>query len=233
MIYLTYLTTKPSFGTLVARMEDQMSQLQGNQRFFASTRGQIITMLRRSSRTVEELAQALNLTDNAIRAHLATLERDGFVRQLGVRRGSGKPSYVYDLTPEADQLFPKAYVQVLNQLLEALSAQMAPEELKKLMRMVGRRIATKWGSPGGDLRTRLELAVNVVNELGGLGELEQRNGTYYIQGYSCPLAAAVPGHPEVCHLIETLLTELIGVPVREQCERGETARCCFIIATQD
>jgi predicted ArsR family transcriptional regulator len=48
-----------------------------NQRFFASTRGRIVTLLRRSSHTVEELAQALDLTDNAVRAHLATLERDG------------------------------------------------------------------------------------------------------------------------------------------------------------
>ena len=81
---------------------------QRNQRFLASTRGQIITLLRRSSRTVDELAQALNLTDNAVRAHLATLERDGVVQQSGVRRGSGKPASVYDLAPEAEQLFPKA-----------------------------------------------------------------------------------------------------------------------------
>ena len=33
------------------------------QRFFASTRGQIITLLRRSSRTVDELALALDLSD--------------------------------------------------------------------------------------------------------------------------------------------------------------------------
>jgi len=31
--------------------------------------------------TVEELAQALDLTDNGVRAHLTTLERDGIVRQ--------------------------------------------------------------------------------------------------------------------------------------------------------
>jgi predicted ArsR family transcriptional regulator len=50
----------------------------------------MVTLLRRSGRTVEELARALGLTDNGIRAHLAALERDGIVRQRGsVRRGSG------------------------------------------------------------------------------------------------------------------------------------------------
>ena len=46
----------------------------------------MVQLLRRASRTVEELAQALGLTDNAVRAHLATLERDGLVRQGGLRR---------------------------------------------------------------------------------------------------------------------------------------------------
>jgi predicted ArsR family transcriptional regulator len=74
-----------------------------DRRFFRSTRGRIVTLLRRSGRTVEGLARELGLTDNGVRAHLATLERDGVVRQRGsVRRGSGgdKPAYVYELTPE-------------------------------------------------------------------------------------------------------------------------------------
>ena len=49
------------------------------QRFLSSTRGRLVTLLRRSARTVDELAHELGLTDNAVRAHLATLERDGLV----------------------------------------------------------------------------------------------------------------------------------------------------------
>src|SRR5213080_1482715 len=165
-----------------------MSLSNWNKRFFTSTRGQIITLLRRSARTVDELAQILDLTDNAIRAHLATLERDGFVKQRGVRRGSGKPSYVYDLTPEAEYLFPKAYGPVLHQLLDVLSEQMSPEEMEIVLRKVGRSIATKWSTVSGDLRTRLEGAVEILNELGGMAELEACDGyTYCIRGYSCPL----------------------------------------------
>src|SRR5256885_16995615 len=98
-----------------------MPRLQWNQRFFASTRGRIVMLLRRDSRTVDELAQALNLTDNAVRAHLATLERDGFVRQLGERRRSGKPAYIYELSPDAEQLFPQAYGTVILTLLVCLN----------------------------------------------------------------------------------------------------------------
>jgi predicted ArsR family transcriptional regulator len=201
-----------------------------NQRFFASTRGQIITLLRRSSSTVDELAQALDLTDNAVRAHLATLERDGIVQQRGMRRGSGKPAYTYDLAPEAEQLFPKAYGPVLQNVLEVLSERMPTGEVETLLREAGRRIAAGWNVPSGNLRMRLEAAVEVLNELGGMAELEVGDGHYCIRGYSCPLAAVVPGHPAVCRLAETLLTELVGVPVQEHCDNTEIPRCCFTIA---
>src|SRR5438046_9835246 len=103
-----------------------MARKNWNRWFFASTRGQIITLLRRSSRTVEELAQALDLTHTAVRAHLATLERDGLVQHHSERRGSGKPSAVYDLAPAAEYLFPKAYSQLLYQLLGVRPDQMQP-----------------------------------------------------------------------------------------------------------
>jgi predicted ArsR family transcriptional regulator len=158
--------------------------LHGNQRFFASTRGKIVILLRRGSRTVHELAQMLELTDNAVRAHLVTLERDGFVLQQGARRGSGKPSFIYKLAPEAEQLFPKAYDLMLNQLLDSLAEQKTTEEMDNLMRTVGHRLATKWHVPPGDLRTRLEMAVEILNALGGLSELEEHDGTYSIRGRS-------------------------------------------------
>ncbi|MEO7021680.1 MAG: ArsR family transcriptional regulator [Ktedonobacteraceae bacterium] len=198
-----------------------------NQHFFASTRGRIILLLRRATHTVDDLAQDLHLTDNAVRTHLVTLERDGLVCQSGARRGNRKPAIVYSLTPEAEQHFPKAYAPVLQQLLEVLATCMPAEKLEEIMQNVGRRLALQWNIPVGELRVRLQQAVAILNELGGLAELEEHDDTYTIQGYSCPLAAVVPGHPEICQLTRTLLTELIGASVEEQCERGVAAHCCF------
>jgi predicted ArsR family transcriptional regulator len=206
---------------------------QKNLRFFTSTRGKIVTLLRRASRTVEELAQALDLTENAIRAHLAALERDGLIQESGRRRSSSKPASVYTLTPVAEELFPKAYGPVLRQLLEELTERMPAEEVEAILRSTGRRLAAQWPLLRGELQTRVEAAVSVLNALGGLAELERRNGTYVIHGYSCPLAAAVPGHPEVCQLAETLLTSLIDAPVQERCEYGKTLRCHFIVPGTD
>ncbi len=207
-----------------------------NERFFESTRGQVVTLLRRSDHTVEELAQALGLTDNGVRAHLAVLERDGIVRQRGsVRRssGGGKPAYVYELTQEAEDLFPKAYEPTLSRLLDVLSDQLGPEQSEALLRSVGRRLAGGHSVRTNDARARLESAVEIFNELGGLAELEERDGTLVIRGYSCPLAGVSPDHPEVCRMAETMITELAGVPVYEHCDRGERPRCCFEVANSD
>jgi predicted ArsR family transcriptional regulator len=207
-----------------------------DRRFFESTRGRIVTLLRRSGRTVEKLARELGLTDNGVRAHLATLERDGIVRQRGsVRHGSGggKPAYVYELAPEAEDLFPRAYEPVLRRLLDVLREREGEERSEALLRTVGGRLAEERGVPAGDARARLEAAVDVLNELGGLAEFEESDGGLAIRGYSCPLAGVTPDHPEVCRMAETLISELAGVPVQEHCDRGERPRCCFEIVSDD
>jgi predicted ArsR family transcriptional regulator len=192
-------------------------------------------MLRPSKSTVEDLARALDLTDNGVRSHLAVLERDGIVRQRGsVRRssGGGKPAYVYELTREGEQLFPKAYEPTLGRLLDVLSERLGPEESEALLRSVGRRLAEEHDYRRADgAHARLKTAVEVLNELGGLAELEERDGVLVILGYSCPLAGVTPDHPEVCRMAEALVAEVAGVSVKEHCERGERPRCCFEVAS--
>ena len=204
-----------------------------DEKFFESTRGQVVALLRRSERTVEELARALGLTDNGVRVHLAVLERDGIVRQRGsVRRssGGGKPAYVYELTQKAEDLFPKAYEPTLRRLLDVLSERLGSGESEALLRSVGRRLAEEHSTRADGAHARLESAVEVLNELGGLAELEEHDGTLIIRGYGCPLAAVTPDHPEVCRLAEALVAEVAGMPVHERCDRGERPRCCFEVA---
>jgi predicted ArsR family transcriptional regulator len=205
-------------------------------KFFGSTRGRMVTLLRRRGQTVDELAAEVGLTNNGVRAHLATLERDGLVTQQGSVRssnGGGKPAYVYELTQEAEGLFPKAYEPTLRQLLDVLSDQLGPEESEALLRLVGRRLAGEHAARSDGAHARLESAVEALNELGGLAELEERDGALVIQGYSCPLAGVTTDHPELCRMAETMIAELAGVPVHECCDRGERPRCCFEIASAD
>ena len=203
-------------------------------RFFETSKGRILALLRRGSRTVDELAIALGVSDNAVRLHIAALERDGLVQQRGVRPAGpagGKPAYSYDVAPDAERLFTNAYIPVLTQLVGVLAEQMAPPKLEALLREVGRRLAGAKGGRSGDLRSRAEVAATILTEMGGVVDVEEGEGTIVLRGYSCPLADAVRAHPGTCHATESLVAQVVGTPVKECCERGERPRCRFEIRT--
>lgn len=198
-----------------------------DERFLASTRGRVAALLRRGDRTVDELAGELGLTDNAVRAHLAALERDGLAAQGEPRRGGGKPAFTYQLTPAAERLFPKAYGLILSELVAVLADRLPPDELDAALRDVGHRLASGQPASTGDLRARLDAAAALLAGLGGAAEVKEAHGQFVIQGCNCPISAAVEGSPDACRIAETLLSDLLGVPVRQTCDPGPPPRCRF------
>jgi predicted ArsR family transcriptional regulator len=204
----------------------KMKRTKLDKRFFGSTRGRIVTLLRGTTRTVNELAEELDLTDNAVRAHLLSLERDGLIKQSGVQRGTRKPHFAYELTGEADNLFPKAYDALLNQLIAVLKRRFTPEVLKNVLREVGRSLGGNQTS-GGDLESRVGRGLMALEAIGGSARVEKEDGQLFIRSRSCPLATAVAEHPEVCRLAESLLTQVIGAKVRARCNREGSPQCAF------
>ena len=200
-------------------------------RLMESTRGKILDLLRAGEQTVNELAAALKLTDNAVRAHLLSLERDGLIHQSGTQPGFRKPHATYALTPEAEQIFPKAYGVLLDLILIVISRQLSPKELRAAMREVGKRVADNhMGAVRGKSRNqRIEVALRILKELGGSATFEESEGKHFICGNGCPLAAATSRHPEACLIAESLLSQIVGVPVKEHCIHGGTPSCRFEI----
>jgi predicted ArsR family transcriptional regulator len=204
-----------------------------DKRFLESTRGRIVALLRGTTKTVNELAEELGLTDNAVRAHLLSLERDGLVVQSGLQRGIRKPHFAYELTPEAEKIFPKAYDAIVNSLIAVLKERLASPDLEEVLREVGRSLAGNQ-TPDGDLESRAGQALIALEAIGGAARLEKEGEKLLIKSRSCPLAAAVAEHPEVCQLAEALLFEIVGAKVREHCDRENVPRCRFeIIKSED
>ncbi|HEX5438965.1 MAG TPA: helix-turn-helix domain-containing protein [Gemmatimonadaceae bacterium] len=202
-----------------------------SEKFYESTRGRIIHLLRRSGATVDQLARALGLTNNAVRVHLATLERDGIIEQRTAEPTGavGKPAYRYRIAPDVEPLFSHAYAPVLDQLLDVLTEHMSPDQVDSVMQAVGQRLAAARAIPAGDTRARAEGATRVLGELGGIAQLEEHDGTLTIRGASCPVSSTVRNHPEVCRAVEALVAELVGAPVQQHCEHSDRPRCCFEI----
>jgi predicted ArsR family transcriptional regulator len=209
-----------------------MRRIAWDNRFFASTRGRVLALLRRGPSTVDELAEQLEVTDNAVRSHIAALERDGFVAQEGVRRGVGKPAWLYGLTTDAERLFPKPYADVLDTLLGVLSERLPAAELDGALVEVGRRLAATLPAATGTTEERLPAAIDAIADLGGMAELDISDHTIVIRGYDCPIAGAVRGNPDACRVVESLLSEMLGAPVETCCDRSDSPRCCFAVARQ-
>ena len=197
-----------------------------------TTRGRVVALLRQGDMTVDELAAALGLTDNAVRAHLVSLERDGLVRPAERRGGRvGKPATSYRISPDVELLLSKAYLPLLTGLLEALGNRLPAEQLLPLLREAGNRMAAGLEQPRGDLGRRVQAASQLLNQLGGLSSVEQVDGgKFVIRSRGCPVGAAVRERPEVCQAIVALLADLTGAQVQSCCQRGERPSCCFDVA---
>lgn len=202
-------------------------------RFHESTRGKIVALLRRGPRTVEELAGELELTDNAVRLHLGTLERDGVVAAKGVRRGGGvgKPATEYEISAAAEPSFSEAYIPFLTSLLASVGEKLGSTELRAIMRDVGRRLAAANPEVGGDPHAKAQRASQILNALGGVTTVEKETGgRYAVRGCSCPLSVAVNERAEVCLAVQTMLRDVTGLTVKEDCDRSERPRCHFVLA---
>lgn len=198
------------------------------EKLIGDTRGRLLALLRRSRQTVSELARVVGISDNAVRGHLAALERDGMVAEAGVRRSTGgKPAQEYDLTREAEELFPKAYAFVLGELIRVLEHERGPDGAAAMMREVGRRAAAACADAGGDLEGRVEAAAAMLRSLGGDVEVKRTDSGWRLQGYGCPLSGVVADHPEACALAQALVEEITGRRVAECCEREGRPRCGF------
>jgi predicted ArsR family transcriptional regulator len=216
---------------ILERRGEPVKSTKFGQNFFDSTRGQVLGLLRRGVATVEELSAELQLTDNAVRAHLTTLERDGLVARRGTQRGLRKPHVHYALTTEAEQLYPKAYSTLFNQLLAILKQRLEPEDLEAILGEVARSLAAgNTARENETVESRAQRAVAALESVGGAPALKNQDDKLLILSVtSCPFDVSVSLHPEVCGLAEAFLSEVTGLKIKEHCRKGEHPQCSFEI----
>lgn len=214
-----------------------MNKTRLGERFFESTRGRVVRLMRGRVLTVNDLVAELGMTDNAVRAHLVTLERDGLIRQAGTQPGFRKPHFAYELTPEGEKLFPKSYDALLNTLLDVLKQKLSGRELVNILHEVGRKAASAFSgrssesASSSDQLARAAIAVKVLEDLGGAPRLEETGNKIMIHSASCPFADAVEQHPEVCHVAEALVGQITGGRVHEKCDKtAHPPSCSFEIS---
>ena len=197
-----------------------------------ASRARLIALLREGGMTADDLASKLDVSTNAVREHLAGMERDGVIRRAGQRRRATRPAQIFELTPETEQFLSVAYVPLAVHLVRVVAATLPVERVNRLMREAGKRLAADVAprTRPRQLAARVALASQLLNEHLGAVTRVERNGNYTIRGAACPIAAVTGQYPMVCLAIESFVAEVVDRPVQEQCERAGRARCCFQIS---
>ncbi len=198
-----------------------------------ATRARLLALLREGAWTVDDLAERLGVTDNAVRFHLDALERAGTVRKEGVRRirGAGQPASLFSLSAGGEEAFSQAYAPVLIACLDELRDQTSAPQLVAFLKRVGKRLARDIGHSTGSLSSRVTGASDLLNSLGGLTAVEKSGGAYRIVGRACPLSTAVEADHCVCAAVTSLVAEVVGAEVTERCDRSGRPKCCFEISS--
>lgn len=201
--------------------------------FFQTTRGHIVERLKRvGASTAVELARPLGLTANAVRQHLARLERDGYVAERSVRRGKTKPSFLYSLTPHGDELFPQRYNALLRVVLNELQREEGPHRVDELFRKIGERSARKYADrfAGKGAAERVGELTKILQERGVVADYEPSADGFVLREHNCPFKDVVAEHPQICTVVHTLMEELLPGKTehRTSIARGDDA-CEFHI----
>jgi predicted ArsR family transcriptional regulator len=197
---------------------------------FGSRRADVVKFLQRGLSTVSELAAHLHLTDNAVRSHLAALEREGLVTRRGSQPGKRRPHEVFQLTARAHKHLLQASDVTLNALIKTMKQRFSEQQLRQLLRNGGDELAARFATTGRTLHTRAQNAARLLNALGGSARVEKDGNRFCIRSQGCPLNNVVAEHPETCQLMESFLARALKADVREHCDRGKRSRCRFSIS---
>jgi DeoR family transcriptional regulator, suf operon transcriptional repressor len=194
-----------------------------------STRDIILRTIRQQHRaTVNELAEAADVSPVTVRHHLNALQADSLLETESVRRKVGRPYHVYSLSEKGLELFPKRYASLSMRLLEELKHQFPAEVVQNIFHGVVEGIIDEHRPAFEALgfEGRLRYLVELLAEEGFLARWEKRDGRYHLTEYSCPYRMLGDEHVEVCSLDRDLIVAVLNTEVTQHSCMLSGDTCC-------
>ncbi|HET7092436.1 MAG TPA: winged helix-turn-helix transcriptional regulator [Thermomicrobiales bacterium] len=165
------------------------------------SRRRILEHVKRHGESVADaIAGELGVTTSGVRQHLTALERDGWLAHRVARGGAGRPKHLFALTPAGDALFPRAYAELTNELLDYVE----DEDPALLTRIFDRRAArrlqrTRARAAGLPFADRVRVVAEVLDEDGYLADFAPANdGGFVITEHNCAVLAVAARHRHAC-----------------------------------
>ncbi|HWW45483.1 MAG TPA: helix-turn-helix domain-containing protein [Acidimicrobiia bacterium] len=167
-----------------------------------SRRSLLYALRRRGEATAEQLAEQLGVTLSGVRQLLSALQDDGLVESVAATKtGRGRRPLVYSLTPRADTLFPKAYGELTNELLDyvADTDQRLVDDV--FARRRDNRVAAAQArlEPKRSLGAKVAELTRILDEDGYLATHERvGTGVWRIVEHNCAIWAVAQRYGQAC-----------------------------------
>jgi predicted ArsR family transcriptional regulator len=200
------------------------------------TRQRIVELLKeRGQATVEELAEAVGLTQMAVRHHLNVLQGENLVATSSVRhkRQPGRPQQLYGLTESADELFPEGYYHLAGYLLDEIKCTLGADGLDKLLSRVADKMVAEAPSshPGRSPEERLSRLTQFLRDKGFTARWGRDGNDYVIRLATCPYRQVAREHHQVCRLDMQIIKDMLNVePIRVTCIASGDEYCAYRIS---
>lgn len=188
------------FFSRKAAVRRYTGNMNGLEHLPATRRSLLGHMKRRGEARADALAAQAGITVQATRQHLTALERDGLVTHSVERKGPGRPTHLYALTAAGDALFPRAYAELTNELLDYVEKE-DPALLQRIFdRRADRRLAAaRERTRNASFGTKVKEVAAILDEDGYLADFEERpDGTYLIREHNCAVLSVAQRYGHAC-----------------------------------
>ena len=182
----------------------------------------------------DQLAERLGASRTGVLQQLRALEDANLVIRQTVRHGVGRPRHLYDVTADAQDLFPSNYDALAAGLLAAIEAVGGDDLLDQVFaarrRQLGARVREHMAahmSSEAPLADRVrELAV-IQADQGYLADTILGNdGTIRLREHNCAIYHIAMGSPAACQAELELFAEVLGAEVVREQHIASGDRCC-------
>jgi predicted ArsR family transcriptional regulator len=199
----------------------------------SETRMRILQLLKmRASMTVGQLTDALHISQMGVRQHLAILEAERLVEHYQEKQGRGRPPHVYQLTDEANSLFPTTYANFAVGLMHEVAKFNGPGFINKVFRerMKAQLETYQLRLKGKTLSERVKELARIRDEEGYMARFDENEDDYVLIEHNCPIAVIAEEYPHVCEIELALFRQSLGAKiVREEHLMQGSHRCCYRI----
>lgn len=207
----------------------------------SALRHDILVHLRQAGPTSPDgLAAALNASRTGVLQQLYALEEAGLVSHAAEKHGVGRPRHLYDVTPDAQGLFPADYGGFASGLVKAIEAVGGADLLEQVFaarrRQIGDRIRRRMAEGLPDdagVEERVRFLALLQDQAGYLAEtLVADDGSVRLREHNCAIDRVSRRTTAVCDAELALFRELLGDGVERETHIATGDRCCTYRVTE-